>query len=325
MAASAPGMRAALEATRGATLAVHAAAGLARPCQHAARLLRAAEGLCRTATAILLPTPEAQSSPYTDPAVSSAPRRRRRPRGQRKGKPTGTEVDTDMASQVAKEDAAAAASGPASVLTRARAPLLLQPAVGCAEPPELDDSWADDARGATLSLDASPMTGKGSGTAVAASVAAQASSACSTAASAGLEARVLRSCSIGRADGLSPPTEPPAARPLKVADRIAAIEADLLSRGPAPGMLSAEETDCNDGECVFTQVSRTLDALEAVLAVSAPSVSAGTPLDGGWRRPSTRLWARSSSSRLLVPSTRSATSPAWRLPLAWPKFGPGVR
>ena len=164
MAASAPGMRAALEATRGATLAVHAAAGLARPCQHAARLLRAAEGLCRTATAILLPTPAAQSSPLADPAVSGAPRRRRRPRGQRKSKQTGTVVDTDMASQVAKDDAAAAASGPASVLTTARAPLLLQPAVGRAEPPELDDLWADDSRGATLSLDASLSTGRGPGT-----------------------------------------------------------------------------------------------------------------------------------------------------------------
>ena len=40
---------------------------------------------------------------------------------------------------------AAAASGPASVPTRARAPLLLQPAVGHAgAPEELDDSWADN-------------------------------------------------------------------------------------------------------------------------------------------------------------------------------------
>ena len=39
---------------------------------------------------------------------------------------------------------AAAASGPASVRTQARAPLLLQPAVGHAGAPTLDDSWADD-------------------------------------------------------------------------------------------------------------------------------------------------------------------------------------
>ena len=40
---------------------------------------------------------------------------------------------------------AAAASGPASVRTQARAPLLLQPAVGHAGAPEvLDDSWADN-------------------------------------------------------------------------------------------------------------------------------------------------------------------------------------
>ena len=41
-------------------------------------------------------------------------------------------------------DTAAAASGPASVRTQARAPLLLQPAVGHAGAPTLDDSWADD-------------------------------------------------------------------------------------------------------------------------------------------------------------------------------------
>ena len=45
----------------------------------------------------------------------------------------------------AKEDAAAAASGPPSALTLARAPLLLQPAVGHAGAlEELDDKWADN-------------------------------------------------------------------------------------------------------------------------------------------------------------------------------------
>ena len=71
--------RAALAAARGASLAVHAAAGLARG-SAAIRLLRAAEGLCRTATAVL----EAEARPRSvrevraggrsesaDPAVGS--------------------------------------------------------------------------------------------------------------------------------------------------------------------------------------------------------------------------------------------------------------
>eukprot|EP00959_Pyramimonas_sp_CCMP1952_P359960 7537068-Pyramimonas_sp.AAC.1 len=72
---------AALEASRGALLAVHAAAGLAaasgrRP---AARLVRAAEGLLRTAIA-QLGAPPANLEPAADAGPTTA-QRRRRPRG----------------------------------------------------------------------------------------------------------------------------------------------------------------------------------------------------------------------------------------------------
>ena len=51
--------RGAIEAARGALVAIHAAAGLAGTgCRDAARMLRAAEGLVRTAVATLVaPTP----------------------------------------------------------------------------------------------------------------------------------------------------------------------------------------------------------------------------------------------------------------------------
>ena len=55
-------LRTALEAARSGALTAHAAAGLARPhCQKACRALRAAEGLCRSAAALLrdFPTPPA--------------------------------------------------------------------------------------------------------------------------------------------------------------------------------------------------------------------------------------------------------------------------
>ena len=77
--------RSALEASRGAGLAVHSAAGLALThSRGAARLLRAAEGLCRAAVAILGTT--GVSLPTSQPAEAPAarPPRRRRPRGLRK-------------------------------------------------------------------------------------------------------------------------------------------------------------------------------------------------------------------------------------------------
>ena len=77
---------AALEAARAATMSVHAAAGVASSTsRQAARLLRAAEGLCRTASVLLatpLPQPLVSSTPGVDAAA--APRRRRRPRGKRR-------------------------------------------------------------------------------------------------------------------------------------------------------------------------------------------------------------------------------------------------
>ena len=51
-----------LELTRGAALAVHAAAGSARG-HRAARLLRAAEGLCRSASALLQQPPDDAKTP----------------------------------------------------------------------------------------------------------------------------------------------------------------------------------------------------------------------------------------------------------------------
>lgn len=77
--------RNALEAARGAVLAVHAAAGLAMgPSTESSRLLRAAEGLVRAAIAALASPPSVP--PPAAPAAGSPPsRRRRRPRGCRGG------------------------------------------------------------------------------------------------------------------------------------------------------------------------------------------------------------------------------------------------
>ena len=70
-----------LESARGATIAVHAAAGLAGslqpPAREAMRLLRAAEGLCRGAVALLSAAP-AVGSPGTPSSPSMAARRRAR-------------------------------------------------------------------------------------------------------------------------------------------------------------------------------------------------------------------------------------------------------
>ena len=76
----------AVEAARAAALAFHAASGLAHGCVQAQRLLRTAEGLVRSATAVLL---TASSSPMPASTVvepwADAPRRSRRPRGKRGG------------------------------------------------------------------------------------------------------------------------------------------------------------------------------------------------------------------------------------------------
>ncbi|CAK0879362.1 unnamed protein product [Prorocentrum cordatum] len=114
-----------LEAARGALLAAHAAAGLAGGAEfrEAARLLRAAEGLIRSAVAVLAAPPPPE--PAAAPPVA---RPRRRPRRRGRGGARGPAGGSDDAME-AKEDAAAAAAvagGPAAPSS-----------------PLLDDSWAD--------------------------------------------------------------------------------------------------------------------------------------------------------------------------------------
>ena len=80
-------LRLAVEAARGAVIAVHAAGGLARGHVQALRLLRAAEGLCRSAVVVLQDqAPVAPASHATVQVEGSS--RRRRPRGKRR-KQTG--------------------------------------------------------------------------------------------------------------------------------------------------------------------------------------------------------------------------------------------
>ena len=97
---------AALGAARGAVLAMHSAASLALPAsREAARLLRTAEGLARTAVATLqaAPTP----SPPPTAAAPRAPRRRRRPRGRRAEAKRGAEEG--LRQQPSRQGAAGAA------------------------------------------------------------------------------------------------------------------------------------------------------------------------------------------------------------------------
>eukprot|EP00959_Pyramimonas_sp_CCMP1952_P031844 668103-Pyramimonas_sp.AAC.1 len=86
--------RAMLEAARGAVLATHAAAGLAGGQREAVRLIRAAEGLLRTAVAVLA-TPRAPAPPQpAADAPPAAPRRRRRPRGRGARAGDGSKTET---------------------------------------------------------------------------------------------------------------------------------------------------------------------------------------------------------------------------------------
>ena len=89
------------EAVRAAILTVHAAAGLASCADpQTQRLLRASEGLSRSALAVLLAAPPAATSPHQPRATrpDDAPRRRRRPRGKRGDRgPTATAMDEDVA------------------------------------------------------------------------------------------------------------------------------------------------------------------------------------------------------------------------------------
>ena len=154
------------EAVRAAILTVHAAAGLASGADpQTQRLLRASEGLSRSALAVLLASPPG-TSPQRAPRPLDAPRRRR-PRGKRSRGQKATAMEEDGTEKPEPSEdapavnrvAAATASGPAavemlsscpdscsgSVPKKARAPLLLQPVVGHAGAFEvLDDvAWAD--------------------------------------------------------------------------------------------------------------------------------------------------------------------------------------
>ncbi|CAK0793889.1 unnamed protein product [Prorocentrum cordatum] len=122
-----------LEAARGAVLAVHAAAGLASSAElrEVARIVRAAEGLFRTAVALLArPTPPAPAAaPSAKPAA--APRRRRRPRG--RGGSARMAVDGEQAVVPDGVDGGGGAQATgASRAAEVDSPML-----------EEDDSWAD--------------------------------------------------------------------------------------------------------------------------------------------------------------------------------------
>ena len=80
-----------MDASRGATLAVHAAAGLAAAhSREAARLLRAAEGLCRAASAALFVgtgPPATTAADLTSAGAATKQRRRKRGGRRRAGQP----------------------------------------------------------------------------------------------------------------------------------------------------------------------------------------------------------------------------------------------
>ena len=104
------------EAVRAAILTVHAAAGLASCAdQQTQRLLRASEGLSRSALAVLLAAPpDASPQQPRAPRPDDAPRRRRRPRGKRghRGQ-KATAMDEDVTTEL-EPSGGARASGPAA-------------------------------------------------------------------------------------------------------------------------------------------------------------------------------------------------------------------
>ena len=134
----------ALEAARGASLAAHAAAGLAACAteREATRLLRAAEGLCRAATALLVQRPAAPPAPQPA-AATAAPRRRRRARRGRPGTAAGSADQDGAVNKPEENDAlleeADTRAGRALALTRGK-----RRTPGAAS---LDDYWADNAGG----------------------------------------------------------------------------------------------------------------------------------------------------------------------------------
>ena len=86
-----------LEAARAAVLAVHSAAGLALQFKNGLRLLRAAEGLCRSAVAVLSAQPAPSASDADVEKAAAAPPRRHRRRRRRTGASRGRTQDSNHA------------------------------------------------------------------------------------------------------------------------------------------------------------------------------------------------------------------------------------
>ena len=123
-----------LELTRGAALAVHAAAGSARG-HRAARLLRAAEGLCRSAAALLQTPDDAKTSQgkAKEGPKDSTPKKKEKPKQQQK--------DADLDKATAQKKPGAKRRRPRR---RAAPAAELPPAED--EDVDFDDHWADEAK-----------------------------------------------------------------------------------------------------------------------------------------------------------------------------------
>ena len=120
-----------VEASRGAVIAVHAAGGLARGHVQALRLLRAAEGLCRGAVAVL----QADGS-KGEKTKGVSKDKDKKDTGKGKGKGKGKDSDEGMG--VAPKEPGAQPRR----RRRGRAPDVAAPVVVS----EFDDSWADEVR-----------------------------------------------------------------------------------------------------------------------------------------------------------------------------------
>ena len=126
-----------LELARGAALAVHAAAGSARG-HRAARLLRAAEGLCRSAAALLQTPDDATTS------EGKAKEGRKDSTPKKKEKPKQKQKDADLDKATAQKTPGAKRRRPRR---RAAPAAELPPAED--EDVDFDDLWADEAPACT--------------------------------------------------------------------------------------------------------------------------------------------------------------------------------
>ena len=120
----------ALEAARAAALSVHSAAGLARGSHDALRLLRAAEGLVRSAVVVMRSSAAPESAP---PAAVTEPGRRRRPRG-RKGKESRCEGEVEPALENLAKDQDVVMEGAAAAPAALVAPEVALPPSGAGPP-----------------------------------------------------------------------------------------------------------------------------------------------------------------------------------------------